>query len=276
MQTDGQHDAPRPKGDRDPLQAGDGCRARPRSESGDTCETLRIPVPRTDSLGAVDQDEGMGGFTRRILVVEDEGLMSALLLQLLSAAGFEAQAASDVLEARRVVEQFDPDAALLDIELGEGPNGLDLAHALHEQHPHIALIFLTKHPDLRSAGVSEDKLPAHCGFLRKDMISDSEYLLAAINAVLVDDPRREYRHDLSPQRPLATLTSAQVEVLRLAAQGLTNGAIARARGVSERAIERMLQLIFAQLDIQTGGDINPRVEAVRRYVEVAGLPARPR
>lgn len=201
--------------------------------------------------------------------------MAALLQQLLEAQGFEVRTAPDVLAARRSVEEFDPDAALLDIELGEGPTGLDLAHVLHEQHPEIALIFLTKHPDLRSAGVPMDRLPPQSGFLRKDMVSDSDYLLEAINAVLTDQPRA-YRHDLGPARPLMELTAAQLEVLRLAAQGLTNGAIARKRGVSERAIERMLQLIFAQLDIQSGGDINPRVEAVRRYVEAAGLPARPR
>ena len=217
----------------------------------------------------------MSAFVRRILVVEDEGLMSALLLKVLEESGFQVRTAADVLEARRLVDEFDPDAALLDIDLGDGPSGLDLAHVLQIQYPHIALVFLTKHPDLRSAGVPEDQLPEHCGFLRKDMISDSQYLVDAINSVMVDQPRG-FRHDLRPERPLANLTIAQMEVLRLAAQGLTNSAIARSRGVSERAVERMLQLVFAELAIESGGDLNPRVEAVRRYVEAAGLPSRPR
>lgn len=217
----------------------------------------------------------MSAFVRRILVVEDEGLMSALLLKVLEESGFQVRTAADVLEARRLVDEFDPDAALLDIDLGDGPSGLDLAHVLQIQYPHIALVFLTKHPDLRSAGVPEDQLPEHCGFLRKDMISDSQYLVDAINSVMVDQ-QRGFRHDLRPERPLANLTIAQMEVLRLAAQGLTNSAIARSRGVSERAVERMLQLVFAELAIESGGDLNPRVEAVRRYVEAAGLPSRPR
>ncbi len=217
----------------------------------------------------------VGPFRRRILVVEDEALMGALLLQVLDAAGFDARIAPDVIDARRAVVEFDPDAALLDISLGEGPSGLDLAHVLRRQYPHIALIFLTKHPDLRTAGVGVDQVPEGCGFLRKDMISDSRYLIDAIDAVLVDEPR-DYRHDLSPDRPLSQLTAGQMEVLRLAAQGLTNGAIARARGVSERAVERSLQLIFGHLGIEAKGDLNPRVEAVRHYVQAAGLPARPR
>lgn len=130
----------------------------------------------------------MSAFLRRILVVEDEGLMSALLLKVLEESGFQVRTAGDVLEARRLVDQFDPDAALLDIDLGDGPSGLDLAHALHVQYPHIALVFLTKHPDLRSAGVPEDRLPEHCGFLRKDILrqhfSDAELADLALTVSL--------------------------------------------------------------------------------------------
>ncbi|TXH42113.1 MAG: response regulator transcription factor [Actinobacteria bacterium] len=234
------------------------------------------PVCPARDMGVRSGHTGLvGPFRRRILVVEDEALMGALLLQVLDAAGFDARIAPDVIDARRAVVEFDPDAALLDISLGEGPSGLDLAHVLRRQYPHIALIFLTKHPDLRTAGVGVDQVPEGCGFLRKDMISDSRYLIDAIDAVLVDEPR-DYRHDLSPDRPLSQLTAGQMEVLRLAAQGLTNGAIARARGVSERAVERSLQLIFGHLGIEAKGDLNPRVEAVRHYVQAAGLPARPR
>lgn len=199
--------------------------------------------------------------------------MAALLNKVLADAGFDVRTAADVLAARRIVDEFDPDAALLDIELGDGPNGLDLAYLLSRQYPHVAVIFLTKHPDLRSAGVAPERVPPDCGFLRKDMISDSEYLLTAINAVLVDEPR-EYRHDLTPTGPMSGLTQSQVEVLRLAALGLTNAAIARQRGISERAVERTMQGICARWGIETGGEINSRVEAVRRYVEYAGLPNR--
>jgi DNA-binding response OmpR family regulator len=77
---------------------------------------------------------------RRVLVVEDETLMSSLLADVLTTAGFEAEVAANVLQARQSVKEFDPDVALLDISLGEGPSGLDLAHVLHAQRPDIALI----------------------------------------------------------------------------------------------------------------------------------------
>lgn len=208
-----------------------------------------------------------------MLVVEDETLMSSLLADVLTTAGFEAEVAANVLQARQSVKEFDPDVALLDISLGEGPSGLDLAHVLHAQRPDIALIFLTKHPDRRTAGLDAEDVPPGCGFLRKDMVTDTAYLIEAIETVLADRPR-EVRHDLVPDRPLAALTTKQIDVLHMAAEGLTNSAIARERGTSERSVEMLMHSVFHTLGIETSGDLNPRVEAIRCYISAAGMPGR--
>ena len=72
--------------------------------------------------------------------------------------------------------------------------------------------------------------------------------------------------------PLSGLTTTQLEILRLAALGLTNAAIARNRKTQERTVEQRLQAIYAALGIPVNGDVNPRVEAVRRYIQAAGMP----
>jgi DNA-binding NarL/FixJ family response regulator len=71
-----------------------------------------------------------------------------------------------------------------------------------------------------------------------------------------------------------SLTGKQVDVLRMAAQGLTNAAISRERGTSERSVEMLMHSVFQTLGIAASGDVNPRVEAVRQYIDVAGLPVR--
>jgi hypothetical protein len=211
---------------------------------------------------------------RRLLVVEDEALMASLLSDVLTSTGFEVRTSGNVSDARSAIEDFDPDVVLLDISLGAGPSGIDLAHVLDAQRPDIALIFLTKHPDRRTAGLDVAAVPSRAGFLRKDMISDTNYLLESIESVLADRAR-DVRHDLLQDRPLVNLTKSQLEVLRMASQGLTNAAIAKRRNSTERAVEMLLQAVFAQLQIDASGDINPRIEAVRRYIEAAGLPERP-
>ena len=207
------------------------------------------------------------------MVVEDEPLVASLLAEVLRSADFIVKTVSNVLEARATVADFDPDAALIDIHLGDGPSGLHLAHVLHATRPDVAIVFLTKHPDRRTAGLADADLPPNCGFLRKDKVTDTAYLLAGIDAVLTDRPR-DVRHDLLDDRPLATLTPKQVDALRMAALGMTNAAIARERGTSERNIEKLLTNAFEALGITPDPDVNPRVEAVRRYIEAAGLPSR--
>ena len=215
----------------------------------------------------------MQEWPRRLLVVEDEPMVASLLSDVLRSAGFDVLTVTNVVDARVQAEEFDPDAALIDINLGEGPNGLQLAHMLHRTRPDIALVILTKHPDPRTVGADPRDLPPGCGYLRKDMVTDTAYLLESINAVLTDQSR-DVRHDLSGQRPLADLTPKQLDALRMAAMGMSNSAIARERGTSERNVEALLQNAFAALGIVSSPDVNPRVEAVCRYIAAAGLPSR--
>jgi DNA-binding NarL/FixJ family response regulator len=214
---------------------------------------------------------GMPGAGRRLLVVEDEPLMASLLADALTVHGFRVEVAADVLAARAAVKEFDPDAALIDISLGDGPSGLDLAHVLSKQRPDIALLILTKHADPRAAGVGD--VPEGCGFLRKDKVRDTEYLLAKLESVL-SDKAHEVRDDRDQANPLAVLTPKQLEVLRLMSMGYTNDFIAQYTESSLSSVERWIMNIFRALGIDTRGSLNPRVEAVRIFVSCSSLPDR--
>lgn len=211
--------------------------------------------------------------TRRLLIVEDEPLTAALLSDALGALHFDVATARSAAEARREIKRFDPDAALIDIVLGQGPSGIDLAHVIREQHPYMGVLLLTKYPDLETAGYHATGIPAGCGFLRKDMVGDKEAIVAALDEVLAERAER-VRHDRDQDRPLGELTKAQVEVLRMMAAGYGNEAIAERRGCSVSAVQNLIVGIYRRLEIEPSGPINPRVEAIRRFVAVAGLPER--
>lgn len=199
--------------------------------------------------------------------------MASLLADLLVSKGFVAEIAEDVIVARSAIRDFDPDGILMDISLGDGPSGLDLARVLAVQRPDIAIIFLTKHPDPRTAGINESDLPAGCGFLRKDRVRDTDYLLESIESVMADRPR-DVRHDMDPSKPLAALSAKHIEVLRMMATGYTNEHIARVKGVAVSTVERWTAEIFKELGIGSKGAMNPRVEAVRQFIAAAGIPDR--
>lgn len=214
----------------------------------------------------------MEAWVRRLVIVEDDALMRSLLTQLLGERTFDVKAAGSVSDAVRLLEDFDPDVVLIDIDLGPGPSGSDLSYRVARRHPHVAVVFLTRHPDARSAGIDESSLPPHYAFLRKDLIDDVSALDAALEAALREAPGVP-RHDRQGS-PLSRLTDDQFHVLRMVAEGWTNASIATARGTSERSVERLLHAAFDALRLPDSGDVNRRVDAVRMFITYAGVPPR--
>ena len=66
---------------------------------------------------------------------------------------------------------------------------------------------------------------------------------------------------------LASLTPRERDVLALMAEGRSNGAIAAALVVSERAVEKHVGNIFSKLGLAPSGADHRRVLAVLRYLE---------
>jgi DNA-binding NarL/FixJ family response regulator len=215
----------------------------------------------------------MPGGGRKLLVVEDEPLMASLLAQSLNAANFNVETAPDAAKARKVIDRFDPDILLLDISLGDGPSGVHLAHAVHETRPDIAILILTKHPDAKSATADGLELPPNVGFLRKHLVNDMSYLLNAIEKVLTDR-HSEVRQDQPVTSPIAQLGSQAIKVLALVAQGYNNTEIALRMDLSIKSVERWIETIYRELNIDSKGAINPRVEAARQYYLIAGISHR--
>ena len=210
---------------------------------------------------------------RRLLVVEDEPLLAALLTKSLSEAGFSVQSASDVAKARAAIDAFDPDAVLLDISLGDGPSGVHLAHALRQTRPEIAIIILTKYPDARAASLDGLDLPDGVGFLRKHLVEDIDALVAAIEKCLADQSQ-QVRQDQQEEPAELQLRGQGLVVLELLAQGYNNAEIAARCGLSTKSAERWIEKVYKELGIESRGPLNPRVEAARRYYLTAGIAHR--
>ena len=227
-----------------------------------------MTMPRSARATGVDPGPGR---RRRLLVVEDEPLLAALLRQVLTGLGFHVAVGHDAAEGRELADSFDPDLALIDVMLGEGSTGVDLAYALHERNPWIALVLITNLPDLAAAGFGD--IPPGSGFVRKDNIGDTAMLLDVIDSVL--DRSVVLRQDDRSARPFTGLTRAQLSVLHAMAQGYSNEVIAQRRGTSKSAVEQLISGIYRSLGIADRTDLSQRAEAVRLYINVVGPPHRP-
>lgn len=207
------------------------------------------------------------------MVVEDEPLLRQLLVDLLTKSGFSVSSASSVAQARKVAWASDPDIALIDIDLGDGPNGIDLSNILIESNKGVAIVFLTHLADPKLIGISKRQMPRNYAYLLKSRVAEPEALVSVIEKALREELDQDLQENLRPEHPFTGLSKAQLEVLRLLASGLSATQIAERRGTSARAVRNIVTRACVAAGIDSSKESNARLVAIREYIRFAGLPS---
>jgi DNA-binding NarL/FixJ family response regulator len=114
------------------------------------------------------------------------------------------------------------------------------------------------------------------GYLLKDRVSDIGQFVDAVRRVAAGgtalDPTVVAKLLDSRERvvPLNRLTAREREVLAHMAQGRSNAAIGAALFITEKAVAKHTNSIFAKLGLQDSADDNRRVLAVLRFLDGQG------
>ena len=199
----------------------------------------------------------------KVLILEDDAWTRSVLQTALSANGFEiVEAVGSAREAMETASGAPIDVALLDLDLGEGPTGVDVAIALGRRYPELAIVLLTSYEDLRLFKAALPKLPDSVHVARKSEVSDVDQLVELV--------RNASQQPTPPRAPISELTDPQIETLRLVAAGLTNAQIAKERFVSEKAVEHAIARLARQLEIPQESSQNTRVLLTRAYFKMIG------
>ena len=192
----------------------------------------------------------------RTVVVDDHELLRTGTRQILEAAtGFSVVGeAADASTARLVVADTAPDLVIADIRL-PGANGIELARQLVHDHPGLVVVILSAYDDpdyvraAMAAGVS--------GYLLKTL--PSRELVDALRdacsgtAPLGGSPRGRGERDADDPGPDVDdeLTAREIQVVRLAARGMSNKNIATELGISPRTVEGHLNHVFEKLGVES-------------------------
>jgi DNA-binding NarL/FixJ family response regulator len=216
--------------------------------------------------------------TIRVVLAEDNVLLREGVSRLVSAnADFElAGVASDLPELLAVIEEQDPDVVVTDIRMP--PTGTDegikAAAWLRDNRPQVGVVVLSQYTAPGYALALLEHGSAGRAYLLKERVASVDELARAIRTVAqggsVIDPlvvdelvrSRAQRRTSS----LSLLTPREAEILGEMAQGKSNAAIAAALTVSERAVEKHTNSIFAKLGLSEEKDLNRRVKAVLLYL----------
>ena len=207
----------------------------------------------------------------RALVVDDDDFTRFLLVRTLHSLGADEvlDFATSAEALRTVPTSYRPDLAILDLDLGTGPTGIDLAYGMRKHLPAIAVVILSSYADPRLLGANRD-LPAGAVYLSKRELADADTLARVIEEV-IDVPLG--RRSAAPQARSGDgrrLSDNQVEVMRLIAEGYSNSEIARRRTLTEAAVEKAIARLIKQLDLHPTKDDNPRVLITQAYFSLIG------
>jgi DNA-binding NarL/FixJ family response regulator len=217
---------------------------------------------------------------RRVVIAEDSVLLLAGLTKLLESAGFEVAATAGDAEALlAAVEREHPDVVIADVRMPPSytDEGIRAALVIRSQWPDIAILVLSQYVEERYAADLLSANTRSVGYLLKDRVADVAEFLDALRRVAAGgtalDPevvaqllvRRGGTHGRL-REALGDLTERERDVLALMAEGRSNAEIGAALVITDSAVGKHINSIFAKLGLHPGDAGHRRVLAVLRYL----------
>ena len=214
----------------------------------------------------------------RVVLAEDHVLLREGISRLVAANDDMelAGTAGDLPALLELIESEHPDVVVTDIRMPPTgtDEGIQAAAWARQRQPGMGVVVLSQYVAPAYALALLEHGSAGRAYLLKERIGNVDELAAAIRAVaaggsvidpmVVDELVRSRTRD--SQLGLGSLTPREVEILAEMAQGKSNSAIAAALFVTERAVEKHTNSIFAKLGLSEERDVNRRVKAVLVYL----------
>jgi DNA-binding NarL/FixJ family response regulator len=212
----------------------------------------------------------------RIVIAEDQTILRDAYLHTLEAEPklVVLEAVSDGESAVAAAKRQQPDVVLLDIQMPK-LNGIEAAKQIRAALPRVGIVIFSHYQQRQYAETFLRDGTAGKAYLLKTTLNEPAELIRAIEvvaeggAILAPEIQDELLA-LASTRPGAhfnELTQRETEVLRLMAEGYTNSAIAQRLSVSERTVESHVNNIFSKLGLTAEATHNPRVMAVRLFLQ---------
>lgn len=198
----------------------------------------------------------------RILLVDDDALIAALVADGLRLHGHDVVVASAPDEARLVLGDVDPHVLMSDLNFVDGQSGAAFVGDVRAERPWVACVVLSSHRSPELAVADAHLLPADVVYLVKSTVRSVEQIVDAVAAAMTG---RAAPPPLDDDEPVLVVNTAQAQVLRMLAAGASTRALAEARGTSVRAVESLLVRLYTVLGLDTSRESNPRVEAIRLW-----------
>lgn len=195
-----------------------------------------------------------------VAICDDHGIIRSGIRRILeSTTGFQlVGSAASGAELLTMLDHVKPDLIVLDIRLSDG-SGLDLLEQITAVAPQTRVVMLSMYN--AKGYVDKAKARGARGYLTKECLDDE--LLSVLQDVMRDEDAVAFRSSIpeiggaaAPNQPdIDTLSSRELEVMKLIASGFTNSEIAAELTVSPRTVESHRASIQRKLTVRTRADL---------------------
>jgi DNA-binding NarL/FixJ family response regulator len=209
----------------------------------------------------------------RLIIAEDSALLREGLTQILTRFGHQVTAVADAEGLLTAAAEDRPDAVITDVRMPPEfrDEGLRAALRLRRRDPGLPVLVLSQYVEHTYAAELVETGDG-VGYLLKDRVGEVAEFLMALDRVAaggtVIDPEvvRQLLTYRRARAPLERLTPRERAVLALMAEGDSNTAIARELVVTNAAVAKHINNIFAKLGLLPTTEGHRRVLAVLTYL----------
>jgi DNA-binding NarL/FixJ family response regulator len=184
-------------------------------------------------------------------------------------------AVGDLAELLDAAAEHHPDVVVTDIRMPPDfrDEGIQAATRLRTDAPDTGVVVLSQYAQPEYALRLLEQGSRRRAYLLKERIAEPDQLAAAIREVAaggsVVDPSVVEQLVAGARRasdPMTTLTPRERDVLAQIAQGRSNAGVAAALYLTERAVEKHINSLFAKLGLSAEPEVHRRVTAVLMYL----------
>jgi DNA-binding NarL/FixJ family response regulator len=177
---------------------------------------------------------------KRILILEDEVIVALDIKEILENLGYECRVFHDYANAMESFMHFKPHLAICDIDIGDGPSGIEFVRQAQLYMPRLAVIYLTAFSDRSIVELAGKTHPVN--YILKPW-SDHQI---RVSVEMVFD-QMEARGVLGQK--LEELTHTEWKVLELVAQNKKTKEIAEILFISEKTVKNHRYHISKKLNL---------------------------
>lgn len=201
-----------------------------------------------------------------VIIVDDDQFVLTSLRHALAGLNIDVKGVtSSAAGALELIGRQDVDVAILDLDLGFGASGIDVAYALRSAQPTIGIVILTSFTDPRVLDPSSREMPKGTIFLTKSHLTEINILVSAILWAR-KNPLKQSQRKFEP----IALSNRQIEVLKLLSDGISTAEISLQLDVSEKAVEATITKLYTLFEVDNAKSVNKRIRLARAYFALSG------